>query len=106
MRIAAGLLPGRTYILDDYSVISVLRRDGDMVRFRIRGRPQWWRRRRVVERTAPAAMLQARLRAEIDGGFFPEVALAGTGAFRHQPDQEAALRHHLADRAAQRPFVA
>lgn len=107
MRIAAGPMPGRTYILDDYSLIHVVARDGETVRFRTRGQPRpWRRRRRVVERTAPVSALQARLRAEIDGGFFPDIALTGTGAFRHRPEQEAALRRHLAERAPHRPFVA
>lgn len=107
MRIAAGLLPGRTYILDDYSVIHVLALEGDAVRFRTRGQPRpWWRRRRVVERTAPVAGIRLRLRAEIDGSFFPDVAVPGPTAFRHPPDQEAGLRRHLAERASHRPFVA
>ena len=107
MRMATGPVPGRTYILDDYSVIHVLALDGDDVRFRTRGRPRpWRRRRRVVERVLPVAAMRTRLRAEIDGGFFPDVTATGPALFRHSPEQEAGLRRHLAERAPHRPFVA
>lgn len=105
MPIATGAAPGAAYILHDYTIVQVLAVTDAHVRFRVRGRAWPWRPVCIVERRVSLAWLMGHIRAEIDGGFFPDLVTPSAHRFRHAAEEVSALRHHLNQRAAHRPFA-
>ena len=97
------LRPGRTYILDDFTVVQVLEVAGGYVVYRTPSR-SWIGPRRVAVRRIRPARLARRVRAEVNGEFYPNVALPGLHRFERPAREAADLEAHLAGGAARWPF--
>lgn len=96
------LRPGGTYLLDDFTVVQIVTIDGRHASYRTR---TGVRRRRVVVRRIRLTRLRRRLRTEVSGDFFPDVALPGPYRFVRPAPETAALQAHLAQRNEHRPFA-
>ncbi|MDX7952755.1 hypothetical protein P7D22_16425 [Lichenihabitans sp. Uapishka_5] len=94
---------GGTYILHDYTLIQVMALDDGMALCRMRSRLWPWRRAVVVRRLRLAA-LASRVRAEINGEFFPAFSVTGPYRFRRARSERVRLSRFLAGRARHRPF--
>ena len=104
MRTGTELRPGRTYILDDFTVIQILDVAGGTVRYRARSWT-WIGPRKIAIRRTRAARLSPRIRAEVNGEFFPDVALPGLHRFERPVGERASLQAHLTDGAARWPLA-
>lgn len=104
MQTGTELRPGRTYILDDFTVVQVLAVMGGSVRYRVRSW-SWIGPRKVAIRCVRTARLAPRIRAEVNGDFFPDVALPGMHRFERPMGEIADLEAHLADGATRWPFA-
>lgn len=98
------LRAGGTYILHDYTLIQVVALADGTASCRVQARFWSWRRRSAL-RSWPVGVLAARVRAEINGEFFPDFSQPGPYRFRHGGNEAAGLSRFLTQRAPHRPFA-